>query len=242
MAPEAPAVKPERPNKGKGDAPPGDDPPPRALSALTAPPSDTFPHSRHKKLACLTCHLSRSGQKLTFEPPRGCQICHHQAPERSECTSCHIKSELPLAIEVDVSIAAAGKPARQRPVGFPHEKHGELRCTDCHSEPVTLHPADSVVTCKGCHDKHHAAGRNCAWCHRTATIKTPHALPARVHIACDACHATAAIARLSPTRSFCLVCHDPAVDHYAGRECASCHLQASPDEYRARLLKPTKAG
>jgi hypothetical protein len=70
----------------------------------------------------------------------------------------------------------------------------------------------------------------------------PHARPARVHVACDACHATAAIAALSPTRTFCLVCHGPEVDHNPARECSSCHLQAAPDQYRARLLKQAKAG
>jgi len=242
LAPEPPAVDPGRPSKGKGDALPGDDPPRQALNALPASPSDTFSHPIHQKLPCLTCHLSRSGEKLTFAPPRGCQICHHQAPQRSDCTSCHEAGEMPSTIEVDVSIAAAGKPARQRPVGFPHEKHSDIKCTECHTEQVTLRPADSVTTCQGCHDKHHAAGRDCAWCHRTATITQPHARPARVHIACDACHATAAIAPLSPTRSFCLACHDADVDHHPERECTTCHLQAEPAEYRSRLLKPAKAG
>ena len=149
---------------------------------------------------------------------------------------------MPSTLEVDVSIAAAGKPARHRPVGFPHEKHSDIKCTECHTEQVTLRPADSVTTCQGCHDKHHAAGRDCAWCHRTATITEAHARPARVHIACDACHATAAIAPLSPTRSFCLACHDADVDHHPERECTACHLQAEPDQYRSRLLKPAKAG
>ena len=42
--------------KGKGDAPPLEE------------PSDSFPHDRHKELACLTCHASSSGHgRLTFE-------------------------------------------------------------------------------------------------------------------------------------------------------------------------------
>jgi hypothetical protein len=143
---------------------------------------------------------------------------------------------------VEVSIAAARKPAHQRTLRFRHDKHADLKCTGCHTERVTLHPADSVTTCQGCHDKHHAAGRDCAYCHRTPAINLPHAKPARVHIACDACHPTAAIAALSPTRSFCLACHGQDVDHNPERECSECHLQAPPDKYRARLLKQAKAG
>jgi hypothetical protein len=61
-------------------------------------------------------------------------------------------------------------------------------------------------------------------------------------VACDACHATAAIAALTPTRSLCLACHGPAVDHNPKRECSSCHLQAPPDQYRAQLLKRGQPG
>jgi hypothetical protein len=242
LAALSPVVRSGRPRKEKGDAPPGDDPPRRTLSAFPLPPSDTFPHSRHKKLACLTCHLSKTGEKLTFEPPRGCQICHHQAPDTTDCTHCHVKSELPMGLEVEVSIAAAGKPARERAVVFRHEKHADLKCTGCHSERVTLLPADSVKTCQACHDKHHEAGRECSWCHKSPVITQVHSLPVRVHTACDACHPTAAIAPLTPTRSFCLACHDPVVDHHPERECSSCHLQAPPEEYRAHLLKRAPTG
>ncbi len=98
------------------------------------------------------------------------------------------------------------------------------------------------MTCQGCHDKHHETKRRCAECHQTASITEIHAKPARAHVACDACHATAAIAALSPTRTFCLACHASAVDHHDEKECTVCHLQATPEEYRARLLKRGKAG
>jgi hypothetical protein len=237
-----PPAEPERPSKVKGDAPPGDDPPPGGLSLLPALPSDTFSHPIHKKLACLTCHLSRSGEKLTFEPPRGCQICHHQKPAESDCTRCHEKDRLAEAIAVPVSIAAAGKPPLERSVAFPHERHKDLRCTACHGQAVTLAPVDSAASCAGCHEQHHEAKRDCATCHRTAEITRVHARPARVHVACDACHPTAAIAPLTPTRSFCLACHDSAVDHHPEKECSSCHLQADPEHYRPRLLKRGVAG
>ena len=242
FAPMPPVVEPERPSKVKGDAPPGDDPPRRALSALPALPSDTFAHPLHKKLACLTCHLSTSGEKLTFEPPRGCQICHHQNPAKADCTECHKKDEMPEVVAVSVTVKAAEKPGRDRSVAFRHETHKDLRCTGCHTTAVSLAPADSVVTCQGCHDKHHENGRYCASCHRIASITQVHSQPARIHVACDACHPTAAIAPLTPTRTLCLTCHPPAVDHHEGKECSTCHLQAPPDEYRPRLLKRGKAG
>lgn len=242
LVPERPHADPERPSKVKGDAPPGDDPPRRALSALPALPSDSFSHPRHKKLACLTCHLSTSGAKLTFEPPRGCQICHHQDPLRSDCAKCHEQGSLPVTLAVPVSIAAAGKPARERTVAFRHEKHAELKCTACHGQSVTLAPVDSAVTCQGCHESHHETGRDCAECHQTPSIAETHALPVRAHVACDVCHATTAIASLSPTRTFCLACHTSTVDHHAEKECSICHLQATPEEYRARLFKRGKPG
>jgi hypothetical protein len=245
FAPPPPLVAPERherPSKVKGDAPPGDDPPRRDISALPSFPSDTFSHPTHKKLACLTCHLSKTGEKLTFEAPRGCQICHHQAPQRSKCADCHSTEELPEAVAIQVRIAAAGKPARERSVAFRHETHKDKSCINCHTERVSLAPADSVTSCTGCHSEHHETGRDCASCHRTAAITQAHARPVKTHVACDACHATAAIAPLEPKRTFCLACHPPVVDHNDPKECSACHLIADPAKYRSRLLKRGSAG
>ena len=227
----------ERPNKVKGDAPPDDDPPERGVASLPPLPADSFSHPTHKKLACLTCHSTSTGETLTFEQPRGCQICHHQAPEKSDCTSCHEKASLPAATAVTFVVAAAGKPARERTTGFAHEAHDSVSCTACHAKRVTLGVVDSALTCKGCHEEHHEAGRDCGACHRTAQSVAAHSAPARTHVACDACHTTARVASLRPTRSFCLACHGPALDHYPERECATCHLQAHPDDYRPRLLR-----
>lgn len=227
----------ERPNKVKGDAPPGADPPTRDLSTRPALPSDTFSHTRHKKLACLTCHVTSSGKKVTFEAPRGCQICHHQSPAQSDCRTCHAREELPASNSVTVRIAAAGKPSRERTVPFRHAAHSDLDCRACHAGVVSLPPVDSAATCTGCHADHHKSGRDCATCHRTTAITQAHALPARAHVACDACHATAKIATLVPTRSFCLACHEHAVDHYGPRECTECHLQSHPQDYQPRLLR-----
>jgi hypothetical protein len=55
------------------------------------------------------------------------------------------------------------------------------------------------------------------------------------HQACDKCHTPATVAALEPTRSFCLACHSSETDHYGGKECSDCHLQATPGEYRPTL-------
>jgi hypothetical protein len=208
-----------------------------AQSGAGAAPADSFAHARHQKLPCMTCHLSSSGEMLTFQPPRGCQICHHTVQAKQGCVQCHAQGSVPQTIDVHVDIAAAGKPPLGRTVGFRHEWHQTLQCATCHGTPVTLAPVDSAQTCQGCHASHHEAGRSCATCHRTESINQPHMPPVQAHVACDRCHSTAAIAPLTPTRSFCLACHDPSVDHYPGRQCVACHLQSTPEEYRARLLK-----
>jgi len=210
--------------------------PPAAAPAAGA--ADSFSHARHQRLACLTCHLSNSGSVLTFEPPRGCQICHHTIEAQAGCERCHEPGSVPATLNVPVAIAAAGQPPSVRTVAFPHEEHTELPCRGCHARSVTLEPVDSARTCRGCHAEHHAVDRTCATCHRTDRITAPHALPVQAHEACDACHPTDAIAPLTPTRTFCLTCHDPEVDHHRERECSACHLQSTPEAYRSHLLRP----
>lgn len=244
QVPPVPDPAPERPSKVKGDAPPLTDtpavahPPPLGLGAPVAQPSDSFEHIRHKKLACLTCHVANASKStLTFRAPRGCQICHHQKPAQNDCATCHTSDELAPGHSVALSIAAAGKPARSRPVSFAHPAHSKVECLKCHTTSVTLAPADSIKSCASCHGDHHEAGRNCATCHRTDAITQPHSLPVQTHVRCDACHATAKVASLKPSRTFCLACHAPEQDHYGPAECSSCHFLSSPEHYQPRLLR-----
>lgn len=222
--------------RGQGAGPPEDDPP-ESRTDVSASPSDTFPHDRHDRLACLTCHDLRSRERLTFEAPRGCQICHHQRPAQADCASCHQPGEIAETLPEQVAVAVPKHDRRRRTVQFPHVKHDTLACTSCHVAPVTLAPADSVRTCAGCHADHHAESRNCAACHRTAGITAPHQLPVQAHVACDACHTATTVARLVPTRSFCLACHHPQQDHYEPKECSTCHFQRPPKELQRKLLK-----
>jgi hypothetical protein len=225
--------------RGQGAAPPGDDPP-ESLSNVSASPNDTFPHERHSRLACLTCHDLRSKERrLTFEAPRGCQICHHQRPAQADCKSCHEPDELEAPRPVQVAVAVPKHDRRRRTVQFPHAKHDSLACAGCHVTPVSLEPADSARTCTGCHASHHAEARDCSACHRTGAITAPHRMPVQAHTSCDACHTRATVARLVPTRSFCLACHQPQQDHYQPKECSTCHFQRTPAELQPRL---TRAG
>jgi hypothetical protein len=210
--------------------------PPESRTDISASPNDTFPHKRHSRLPCLTCHDLRSKErKLTFEPPRGCQICHHQRPAQADCRKCHEQEQLAATLPMQVAVAVPQHERRRRTVQFQHVWHDTLACTTCHVTPVTLEPADSVLTCSACHAQHHSQTKNCAACHRTAAITKPHEPPVQPHLACEECHTPATVARLMPTRAFCLVCHKPQRDHYKPKECSVCHFQRSPTELQQAL-------
>jgi hypothetical protein len=225
--------------RGKGDAHP-----PRAAPApptVLRAPSDSFPHARHTQLACITCHTTTNpNRRLTFEPPRGCLVCHHQNPATSKCASCHSTTELASARPVAVAVGVRDHSPRRRPVAFQHQAHADIACAKCHTAAVTLHPDSTVMSCTACHDQHHAAARDCAGCHTGGGGIDPaksHALPVDAHAGCDACHTTATVARLVPDRGLCLTCHAAQRAHYIERECTVCHFQGTPDGYRDHLRK-----
>ena len=229
--------------RGKGDAHP-----PRAAPRtppIPPPPAplDTFPHDRHRPLACITCHTTRQGgTRLTFTAPRGCQLCHHQAPATSTCTTCHADAKRAAADTVTALVAVAGHPPRGRPVVFRHERHQAARCVACHTAPATLAPEPTAATCQACHENHHAPGRDCGSCHGAAQPRAAHATLGDMHVACDNCHAEKVVALLTPDRAFCQTCHADKREHHTGRECTTCHFLASPDEFRAHLKRDSGEG
>jgi hypothetical protein len=197
---------------------------------------DTFSHPTHRRLACLTCHVTSAGHgRLTFEPPRGCQICHHQAPRASRCAECHEPAELGSPLEARLTVAVTAAPVRARPVPFAHDAHAALACTACHREPVSLAVEPAIASCTACHAEHHSADVACASCHAGSDIRPAHARPVDAHRACAECHDSETVGRLTPTRSLCVTCHEPQRDHYPAKECTTCHFFSDPERYRAHL-------
>ena len=207
-------------------------PPPQAAAP------DSFSHSRHERLACLVCHETGSGHGLlTFERPRGCQICHHQAPSRSRCSSCHETAEYSAPQRATAVVTVPGYQPKPRPVEFVHSVHKESACTECHTTPVTLAPSPAKAGCRDCHDDHHTVDQTCATCHAAAQPKGAHKSLEAAHQRCDACHTATTVARLTPTRNFCGTCHlEIAKTHYPLKECTVCHFLSDPAAYRSSIV------
>jgi hypothetical protein len=212
--------------------------PPIRFRAPWPPPStaDSFPHARHATLACLVCHQTGTGHgRLTFERPRGCAICHHQAPTSARCPSCHHPEKYATPKSVTVTVTVPGHAPKQRPVNFLHERHASRQCVECHTTPVTLAPAPAKAECKDCHSEHHGVNRTCSSCHTIADPRAAHTT-LQIHQRCDACHTPTTVARLTPTRSLCATCHpQKATNHYDQKECSACHFLAEPAVYRSKL-------
>jgi len=209
------------------------------LDPPAVPPAapDSFPHSRHEKLACLVCHQTGIGQgRFTFERPRGCAICHHQAPSQSRCASCHRTGGYAAPISATATVTVPGHAPRGRTVEFRHATHSSRTCFECHTTRVTMAPSAAKAECRDCHEDHHAVGRNCSTCHSSVQPALAHKTLETSHQRCDACHTATTIARLTPTRNFCSTCHvDKAKNHYDIKECTTCHFLAEPSAYRSML-------
>lgn len=207
--------------------------------SVSAPAAiDSFPHARHVKLACLVCHSTGTGHgSLTFERPRGCSICHHQAPATNQCATCHKPDALAAPRPLTVTVTVAHAAPRPRTVGFRHERHTKTACIECHTAPVTLAVAPARAQCADCHTSHHAADRDCSHCHQVADPVAAHRAPQFTHQQCDACHVPRTIELLTPTRSLCATCHAAQrATHYATKECTVCHFLMEPSAFRARLM------
>ena len=215
-----------------------------AVRPASLPPpiaADTFAHARHAKLACLVCHQTGTGLgRLTFQPPRGCNICHHQAPAKARCASCHQPEEVTAPRSTPLTVTVPGRQPATRPVSFLHSTHTAQACVTCHTTPVTLAPSPLVAQCKDCHSEHHAVDRTCSACHALTDAKVGHPNPEAAHQRCSACHTPTTVAQLTPTRTFCATCHAPqARNHYDDKQCSTCHFLAEPGAYRSKLTAPT---
>ena len=202
---------------------------------------DSFPHAPHRRFACIECHVTGRGEgRLTFEPPRGCDICHHQAPATSRCATCHKPGEIEPVHQASLTVTVPTNPPRTRQAPFSHVAHAATPCVQCHTTPVSMAAAAAVAECRSCHQEHHTASRECASCHRAGDLQASHKDdPVASHQRCDACHTRATVALLAPTRPFCITCHEPqGTDHYDARECTICHFLQEPAAFKPRLLRP----
>ena len=231
--------------RGKGDIAPEEvssgvlfsRPAPRALRSV----ADSFPHSRHRRLSCVVCHSTGSGHGgLNFEQPRGCQICHHQAPATSRCATCHSAATMGQPLTLPIHLTVQREPERSRDVRFSHPQHSSIQCVQCHVTPVSLDASPTITSCRDCHATHHEARRDCSSCHTGYDIRARHSFSGESsHQRCDACHAASTVRVLEPLRSFCSTCHEPQREsHYADRECVTCHFLREPAEWKHRLVTP----
>jgi hypothetical protein len=227
------------PPRGKGDAPPGEFSSGVSVSIQTRAPVDSFEHRPHRRLACIVCHTNATGGRgLTFEPPRGCDICHHQRPANDRCGNCHQPGELATERTMALHITVPRQSDRTRTVGFSHPAHQQYQCMECHQAAVTMGLAPQVASCRDCHDNHHEPVRDCNTCHTGYDIRARHEPGIEAsHQRCDACHTASTVRMLVPTRSFCAACHaEQETDHHPGKECSVCHLLSEPAEWRRRLV------
>lgn len=194
------------------------EPAPRAATGQERATDSTFLHSRHKTLACTTCHNIEKGHAtLTIRDKAACQSCHHARERAGDCTKCHESRELsqPRSARVPIRVSVR-KIDSTRTLAFEHTRHQKQGCATCHADGV----AKTVVKqCTSCHRDHHNVDRNCIACH-----PSPRVAHERVtHDGCARCHKDASAAAFPPTRTICLTCHRDQLSHFAQKDCVLCH-------------------
>ena len=202
---------------------------------------DTFSHKKHERLTCVTCHLSNTAHgKLTFTPPRGCRVCHHRDPYRSDCVRCH-EQDLRHDIQLELTVTVQDTIRREHRVVFSHDSHASRDCSFCHEGKVALEAAPGISQCVTCHDEHHEKETTCGSCHEVAFRDTVHTPDRGAHTDCGRCHQQNTIDLLLPGRPLCLTCHpEQSHGHYEKQECTSCHMQMTPAQLRSLFGKPRK--
>ena len=162
--------------RGRGGDPPPDDPPGGSGPRDPSPPLTRFPT---RAIAD-----SPASPATRPHPRRARSPSSSPGGARSATTSGRPRASARPATRHPSSPRRSRSPSRCRSAGTPLG-HGmspsttrstpTLSCIECHTGAVTLEPEPPVATCTACHDDHHAAGRDCATCHRTADIINAHA-------------------------------------------------------------------
>lgn len=182
------------------------------------PSGAPFQHSRHRAVACTTCHSNaREHGALIVRDAASCQACHHAPTQQSECSACHAAAAIAPARPTTVSMRVSARDTTiTRTLAFEHARHTTQSCATCHAESVDR---TVIKDCAGCHVEHHAVERSCISCHPTP--REGHAR--ETHDGCASCHRDAVVAVLPPARGLCLSCHQPQLEHYPAKDCVACH-------------------
>ena len=195
--------------------------------AQPRPDYSNFTHGTHvnkQNLACGSCHKVptknwkevRKGDAAfpdvtEFPEHASCLNCHRQQffarerPVPKICSNCHVKATpidtsrhpFPSLGEAFLTTTKAAAFVSEFRVSFPHEKHGDVECADCHQtyqpqgksddEFVTKPPkdiGDAFWLKKGTFKTRPITHATCFTCHNQESELAP--LPAN----CDTCHKT----------------------------------------------------
>jgi hypothetical protein len=181
-----------------------------------------FDHVEHREVNCTDCHTSqRTHGEVTLEPGRAqCQECHHRrVASASGCARCHSAAEVSAPRMVEVGMTIRGRTSARR-IAFPHGKHAEIGCAQCHTGGVSMRVER---TCADCHQNHHTATASCVTCHNQPNRASHTAQVHTQSCAGSSCHESASYGAMTQGRNTCLVCHQEQTDHRPGQVCAGCH-------------------
>lgn len=177
-----------------------------STAAVSAPYTD-FSHSTHvtkEKLECATCHKFPSSNwkdvrkgdaafadVTEFPEHASCLSCHRQQffarqrPVPRICTNCHVKATpndttrypFPSLGEAFLATAKGATFVSDFRVLFPHDKHSDADCGDCHQSKDALKTKPLThANCFTCHNQESELPplpQNCETCHKTsAAVRT----------------------------------------------------------------------
>ena len=183
---------------------------------------EAFDHLEHRELTCTLCHTSqRTHGEVTLESGRTqCMECHHRGvTSASGCTRCHSAAEVSAPRTVEVDMTVRGR-TFARSIAFPHGRHADLGCAQCHTQGVSMRVER---TCADCHQSHHTATASCVTCHNQPNRPSHTSVVHTRSCAGSSCHESASYGAMAQGRNTCLACHQDRTDHRPGQVCASCH-------------------
>lgn len=147
-----------------------------------------------------------------------CAVCHRsplEQPTTTDCAACHaghgnLDAKHTATSSASATCITCHPPADARTI------HQRLGCAVCHKNPARVPTLPASIECANCHAGH-------------GDITAKHTAAASAE--CVACHETADVTKLHPTKG-CWACHtNPAVPVLPLTvECANCHGALSPTD------------